>query len=93
MRDYKVYVCEKCGEEFPDDREKCAEHEKYHVRPEPYGIHDKGSYQSGDKYPVFIIIPMADGANVRYRVEGVLTPPEEPETKESPLATANSTED
>ena len=66
MKDYKVYVCEKCGKEFPDDREKCEEHEGGHIRPEYYTLWDAGSYQPEDKYPTYITIPMTDGAEVLY---------------------------
>jgi hypothetical protein len=81
MRDYRVYVCDKCGEEFSNDREKCHEHEISHIKPDNYSLWDSGSYQPDSKYPAFIKIPMADGAEVMYKYDAIL-PTEE---KNSPL--------
>jgi len=82
MRDYKVYVCEKCGEEFPNDREKCNEHENGHIRTKEYTLWNNGSYQPDSKYPAFIRIPMADGAEVTYKLDAIV---KEAKKEESPL--------
>ena len=87
MREYKVYVCEKCGQEFtegyPRGYDQCKAHEASHVVPESYVIRDSGSYQPGDTYPRYLRIPMADGAEVMYKFESI-APTEE---KESPSET------
>jgi hypothetical protein len=84
MKEYKVYVCEKCGQEFtegyPEGYNNCQKHEASHVVPEFYAIRDNSSYQPGDTYPRYIRIPMSDGAEIMYQFESV-APTEE---KESP---------
>ena len=88
MRDYKIYVCELCGQEFPRDFEKCLEHEKTHVKPESYAIKDKGIFCREGHYPSEITIPMEDGREVIYAFSSIV-----PIEKERPLATGNSEED
>ena len=85
MRDYTVYVCEKCGLEFPDDHEKCQAHEDGHIKPDPYQLWKNGSYLPDSKYPVFIRIPMADGAEAMYKFDAIT---KEAEQEESPLLPA-----
>lgn len=85
MKEYKVYVCEKCGQEFtggfPEGYDKCLEHEKSHVEPDTYGIRNNGSYQPEDKYPSLIKIPMTDGAEVLYKKASII---KEADKEESP---------
>lgn len=85
MREYNVYVCEKCGQEFtqgfPEGYNACLEHENSHIEPEAYGIGKSGSYQPGDKYPNYLTIPMADGAEVLYEKVAIKI---EAEQQESP---------
>ena len=92
MREHKTYICDLCGKEFtqgyPEGYNKCEEHERSHVKPEPYAIMNKGSYRLGDKYPSYITVPMADGAEIVYKFDTVLKPDildAELEQKESPL--------
>jgi hypothetical protein len=72
MRDYRVYVCEKCGQEFPNDHDGCEEHENGHIRPDNYALWDNGSYQPDSRYPAFIRIPMADGTEAMYQYDSSL---------------------
>lgn len=94
MKEYKVYVCEKCGQEFPqgfpEGYEKCQEHEDSHVKPEAYGISNNGSYQPEDIYPTYITIPMADGAEVLYEKSAII---KEARKKESPRGNEDDLEE
>jgi len=83
MKDYKVYVCEKCGKEFPNDREGCEVHEAGHVSPEPYQIRRSGTYNQISRYPAGIKIPMEDGAEVMYKFDSIV---KEPQKEESPCS-------
>lgn len=82
MKDYKVYVCEKCGDEFPNDYQGCLEHEKTHIKPDYYYLQDAARYLCDDKYPSFIKIKMEDGAVIEYHISTMV---KEAEQKESPL--------
>jgi len=76
MKERTIYVCEFCGLEFteayPKGYNECRQHEATHVKPEPYAIENSGSYQSGDKYPDHIKIPMADGVEIMYKYDYIV---------------------
>lgn len=84
MRDYKVYVCEKCGKEFKGDVEACLDHEeKDHTGPGSLWDEVKNPVylEIASYYPDTVEIPMKDGSVVQYSYDRVI---EEPEQKESP---------
>ncbi|MDD3021835.1 MAG: hypothetical protein PHX61_12780 [Alphaproteobacteria bacterium] len=86
MKEYKVYVCEKCGEEFtegfPEGYEKCFEHEKTHVGIAKYGIHKPEYLGPASTYPNYIEVEMTDGSIQAYEATGVIV--KEATEKESP---------
>ena len=58
-----LYICEGCGRQF-DNFEDADEHENSHIRPTSYLI--QPGYLPNQKYPFDIIVPMNDGAKVRF---------------------------
>ena len=86
MKEYKVYVCEKCGEEFtegyPEGYEKCLEHERTHIGIAKFAEH-KPEYLGPDStYPNYIEVEMTDGSIRVYEATGAIT--RESKEKESP---------
>lgn len=88
MKEYKVYVCEKCGEEFtegyPEGYEKCLEHEKIHIGIAKYTEHRPEYLGPASIYPNYIEIEMADGSILAYEATGVTI--KKAQEKENPLA-------
>jgi len=79
-----IYKCEGCGKEFGDWR-VCSDHENEHVKIESSQL----LFNQGDSHPTSVKIIFNDGSWGTYSQDGIITLGE----KESPLTTANSTED
>ena len=64
-----LYICEGCGRQF-DNFEDANEHENSHIRPSSYliqpGYLPHWPESPDQKYHFDIIVPMADGAKVRF---------------------------
>ena len=88
MKQYKVYVCELCGQEFtegyPEGYEKCQEHEKTHIGIKMFAKHKTEYLGPNSVYPDYIEVEMADGSIRAYGAAGVVI--KEPAEKENPLA-------
>jgi len=94
MKEKTVYICEKCGMEFPqqypEGYDLCQEHEKTHINPIGYDPVKAISFQPTDTYPSYIRVRMTDGEMRGYWIDPMIEEPTE--AKEKPSATGNSIE-
>ena len=75
-----AYICEKCGEVFLDWHEADG-HERKHINPDTfyYAYYMENDINKirwpqeveseQDQYPSMVVLPMADGAKVRYVID------------------------